>query len=296
MKLFLDTTYNNFELKTNNNVIVIYGANDSGKTSLIDYIDSKAQSKIYNLVDDIGFDDNRTVVKLSEDFDLNNELTLKKKSKLYKVIFKDLKSLLNLNDFDIRSKIEGNPEVKSVINFLNNHLQLNSENYKIDTDFNFVSNFQFFENNLKLRILDNEDEEANIKLLSKSRSFKIYFDILKNTEYNNQIILIDCPETFLDSYNRKTLIDTIDKLKENNLIVITVRDINFLLEANNIISLYNLYQLVNHNLKRIDIDEIDLKNFFNKKIQEFGANYELDDLEREEILDVKNEYMFSKLK
>ncbi len=293
MRVFLDSIYNSFELNTDNNIIFVYGENDTGKTMLLENIFSKGQSKIYNLVDNLDFDDNKNIVQISEDFDLHKELSLMKTSKLYKIIFKDLKSLLDLNDFDIHTEIESNSEVRNVIEFLNKHLEIESGQFKIDAYLDFVSNFQFFEHNLKLRLLNENDEEINVKMLSKSKTFKIYFDILKNTKYNNQIILLDCPETFLDYKNRKILIQSIKDLSKNNLVIITIRDINFLKFSSELIKCENIYKISNFNLNKIEIKQQDLIDFFNKSVGD--RNYDFYDLDKSDIEDIKKEFLISNL-
>ncbi len=187
--------------------------------------------------------------------DMKKEFTLSKSSNLRKEIISysidyfdnnniEINSLFSdgINDFskDVSSKIMSKDYSLSLVN-------------KIKTPGNVIDNL------FELLIIDPNENEIPSKIYNQWNLKPIFVDmVLGNDEIKNKIIIINDYDEFSNDHGNN-IFKYIDKLKENNIIILLTRKTNFLRQDFNLMKSFNY--LHNDVLDKLIFNETTIKKY-----------------------------------
>ncbi|BDV02173.1 MAG: hypothetical protein HPAVJP_0620 [Candidatus Hepatoplasma vulgare] len=224
MEIYLNDKYNNLKIKTENNIMAIYGENNSGKTTFVNDFISLIQNKKREVFSEREYDEKREIIYIAEEWDLKKELELKKTSILRKIIFKHILETLEEKNIDLTNILKNNEILNLILETMNKYIKFENNNYHLNPKLNFKNDSEILELLFKIAIFDKQNEEIEEKWLSKSEKLNIYINLIIELESKNKIFIFDCPETYLDPVEIKKLSELINNLAKNNLIIITLRN------------------------------------------------------------------------
>ncbi|NOQ50369.1 MAG: hypothetical protein GQ557_01720 [Mycoplasmataceae bacterium] len=294
MEITLKIFNQKISLNSLNNIIPIYGKNNSGKTM--------TANEVFNYVKkhqkDLFIFKNQSVEKvylIDENLDLKKEFGLAKSSNLRKEILSSLiKEIEKLNHDFIDHNLR-NTEINDLIHNLTNNQFINS-----DLPFNFIFENKIndatdiIDNLLNVKILNDQNEEINLIKTSSSDLIKIYLSLRINTinKTSNNIVIIDSIDNNFDENNLFWLQSVIKELSRKNLIIILSKNINFLKNFNNVLN--DIYILENKLLRQISfsfssIKKMAILNEYLKANDEYSFDYLF---ERADQLISRTEYDF----
>lgn len=260
MEIYLNERYDNLKINTKNNIIAIYGENNSGKTRFIGDFISLIQNKRNRVFSDSDYDENREIVQILEEWDLKKELNLSKTSILRKFIFKHILEMLETNNIDLTEEFNENKNLNLILQTMNKYIKYNNEKYHLNSKFNFKTDSDLIELLFKIAIFDNEKNEVQEKWLSKSEKLNIYINLIIELESKNKIFILDCPETYLDPKEIKKLSELLNDLSKNNLIIITLRNPMLIKYLN--ISMKEFFYVDEGKLNKFNITNQYLLNYY----------------------------------
>ncbi len=297
MEINLDEKFNNIKLKSKNNIFFIYGQNTFGKTSFLNYFKLLLKKKGNNVFSDLNFDNERNIIEISEEWDLKKELSLSRTSPVRKFILTDLLKEMEINNIDLYKELERNESLDFAKKRINKIIQVEEKEYFVKCDYSFNSTSDLIDSLYKLKITNKDNDEINESLIPKSIKSQLFMKLLIESNSKNKIILFDCPETFFDSGYQKSFSDMIQKLSEDNIIILTYRNPFFTqnsqIQFSNTYFLNNkkeinefklsktilikTYLLMNKNFKSFEIETL---MQYEDKVQEIDFIVNQDDLDK----------------
>lgn len=299
MEIYLNEKYSNLKIKTENNIIAIYGENNSGKTTFVNDFISLVQNKKRNVFSEKEYDEAREIILIAEEWELKNELELKKKSILRKFIFKHILETLENENIDLTEILGKNEELNLVLKTMSKYIKFEDSNYHLNPKFNFKNDSEIIELLFKIAIFDKDNEEIEEKWLSKSEKLNVYINLIIELESKNKIFIFDCPETYLDPVEIKKLSELINNLAKNNLIIITLRNPALTKYLN--IHINEFFYLSNseRKIKKFFVNENYLINYYslsNNNFFKLNVNHSRDfKIKIDEFLNVIDEEDYKKI-
>ena len=261
MEIILNQFYNNQKVKSENNILLIFGENNSGKTIFVNNFELLLKRKTYHIFSDVQYEDTRDYLILNEEWELKKELNLQKKSYLFRFLTNNLIYFLEENNIDLIRKIKEEKEIKLILNKIKNIINSKINDYYIEPIFNFKNDFDLINLLFKLTIYDQEQNEIDEKRLSRSEQLMLYLKLLIDSNTKNKIFIFDCIDSSFNGKKLQEFANLINKLKKNNFILLTTR--NPLIIRNLKISIEEILFLNKNKLERFYLNkEFLLKNYF----------------------------------
>ena len=262
--------------------VIFFGQNSTFKNNFFNNLkDSFINKKENILIDGNKYNpDDYNIIYIDEESDFNNEFKFTKTNTLKSLIYDEVIKKINGDKlieytnkiFDvIDEKINNNLDKKINKNFTN------SINFKIEIpDINII--IDKFTNIYIDNILINSKKIS--KSLKRKLLYQLYFLDIKNNHNKNNIIIIKNFDVYLDSNEIIDLLNTINKISNNNCHFIISSSSNIF----EYISLkkFTVYKITN---KIIPLDKIEKAIKINLLKKEYSGN---DDFENYYI---KNEYL-----
>ncbi|BDV03522.1 MAG: hypothetical protein HPPSJP_2430 [Candidatus Hepatoplasma scabrum] len=308
MEIILNQFYNNFKIKTEHNIVLIYGENNSGKTTFINNFEYLLKRKTHQLFSNLLYEDNRSYLILNEEWELKKELNLQKKSYLYKFIIDHLIDFLEEKNIDLTEKLRLEKDIVLILDRIKNLINCKVNEYYIEPNFNFKNDFDLISILFKLAIYNQEEDEISEKNLSRSERLMLYLKLLIDTDTKNKIFVFDCIDSILNGRSLQEFCSLLISLRKNNLIILTTRnpliirylDLNIeeilYLNKNQLNNFYidNSFLLKNYFLKDNIFIKEDIKSIdqFNTKIKQLKLVAEKDDYKKMASDFIKNKLSY----
>lgn len=257
MKLNIKDTIINFD----KNISIIYYKDFIEFNEFLSDIKTYLNKGNYHFLDsEFQIDD---ILWIDMNIDLKKDFSLGKTSNLRKEIIKITSNYFEANNLDINDIFDNDIFEKISRNITD---QISSDQFKILIDNKNNLSSDIVDNIFEPIIVNENNEEIYIDKFNQWNLSEIYIEMLLNKEeIKNKLILINDYDQYL--INDKKIFDQIKKLKDNNLLILTSRNISFLNEFK---YLNSLSVFINSKLSKL---------IFNKKI--FEKQFLLKDFDKE---------------
>ncbi len=226
----------------NNKAVIYYDDFISFKEFIDELItDIKKANYYIDSNNDIKIDD---YLFIDMNIDLKKEFGLSKTSKLRAELIKKSIDYIDNNDLDVNVYIN-----ESKVNELSNYLQkeISSEKYKINPINKIITTNDLIDSIYELEIKDEYDNSISSKNFNQWILSNVYVDMLLNRDIKNKIIIINDYDQY-SSDNGQNILNIINKLEEDNIVILTTRNSYFL---NDYSFIENIYFYNDNNLNRL---------------------------------------------
>lgn len=205
MKIELKLNEKKQTVNLSNNILAIYGENNSGKTLLIDNLYDYFKRHYHDLYFESNFKNFSDVIKIEQNYDFKKEFSLSKNSTLRNNLVKSISELFETKQLENVEQIIKNEALEKIIEVINQKTFFKNDlNYSFKLENKLIYPPDIIDNLIKISIEDNDGRQVNELKISQSDLKKLYFNFIissKSTNLQGKIFLFDCPDVDFDDKN-----------------------------------------------------------------------------------------------
>jgi len=220
-----------FNFKFKDNISLVFGKSNSGKTTMINQIARDLKSS-RNIVYEDNSKPSKDVFIIPDYIEIKKELKIGKTTLIKKILSYILSDIIDTIDSDLIDNINESNLIKEINNNLEKYQTTNTgipNKFKFLIDSKIIDVDSLIENLLNVKIVDNNTSNIIDDKMSMSISKELYMELISLIpKKENSIYILDCIDSSYSELEYNEIYDIIINLSNKSPIIIFTRSISYL--------------------------------------------------------------------